>query len=123
MTLPHSEVPLVYSLHYVQQGRKDSGDELPPETMGRMKKQESGKSKFHAEEDFPEKQESMNLHPRRNDVMQKYHQFLGALPLPLSCKKLVQTDLKLKPELERSLVRQRPYPAPQDQIDGIERQI
>ena len=42
MTLPDPEVPLVYSLHYAQQGRQDWEDELPPETMGRMKKQEKG---------------------------------------------------------------------------------
>ena len=52
MTLPDPEVPLVYSLHYTQQGRQDLEDELPPETMGRMKKQEKGKSNIHAEEDF-----------------------------------------------------------------------
>ena len=39
MTLPDPEVPLVYSLHYVQQGHEDWEDELPRETMGRMKKQ------------------------------------------------------------------------------------
>ena len=37
MTLPDPEVPLVYSLHYAQQGRQDWEDELPPETMARMK--------------------------------------------------------------------------------------
>ena len=48
MTLPDYEVPLVYSLHYAQQGRQDWEDELPPETMGRMKKQEKGKINLHA---------------------------------------------------------------------------
>ena len=38
MTLPDPEVPLVYSLHCAQQVRQDWEDELPPETMGRMKK-------------------------------------------------------------------------------------
>ena len=37
MTPPNPEVPLVYSLHYVQQGHQDWEDELPPETMGRIK--------------------------------------------------------------------------------------
>ena len=32
-------------------------------------------------------------------------------------------DLKLKPEFEGSVVRRRPYPAPQDQIDEIELEI
>ena len=45
------------------------------------------------------------------------------MPLPLSCKKMVQMDLKLKPKFEAPVVRRRPYPAPQDQIDEIERQI
>ena len=49
MTLSDHEVPLVYSLHYTQQGRQDLEDELPPETMGRMKKQEKEKSNVHAE--------------------------------------------------------------------------
>ena len=45
------------------------------------------------------------------------------MPPPLSCKKLVQMDLKLKTEFEWSVFRRRPYPAPQDQIDKIEHQI
>ena len=65
----------------------------------------------------------MNLDPRLSKLIQKYQEVVGALPPPLSCKKVVQMDLKLKPEFEGSVVRQRPYPAPQDQIDKIERQI
>ena len=89
MTLPDLEVPLVYSLHYAQQGRQDWEHELPPETMGRTKKQEKGKSNLHAEEDFSEKLESMNLDPRLSKLIQKYHEVFGALPPPLSCKTLV----------------------------------
>ena len=95
----------------------------PLKTMGRMKKQEKGKSNLHAEEDFVEKLESMNLDPRLSKLIGKYQEVFGALPPPLSCKKLVLMDLKLKPEFEGSVVRRRPYPAPQDQIDDIERQI
>ena len=123
MTLPDPELPLAYSLHHAQQGRQDWDDELSPETMGRMKKQEKGKSNLHAEEDFVEKLESMNLDPRLRKLIQKYQEVFGALPPPLSCKKLVQMDLKLKPEFEGFVVRRRPWPAPQDQIDEIERQI
>ena len=47
----------------------------------------------------------------------------GALPPPLSCRKLVQMDLKRKPEFEKTRVRRRPYPAPQEQVEEIERQI
>ena len=123
MTLPNPEVPLVYSLHYSQQGRQDWEDELPPETMGRMKKQEKGKSNLHAEEDFVAKLESMNLDPRLSKLIQKYQEVFGALPPPLSCKNLVQMDLKLKPVYEGSVVGRRTDPAPQDQIDEIESQI
>ena len=123
MTLPDPEVPLVYSLHYAQHGRQDWEDELPPETMGCMKKQEKGKSNLHADEDFVEKLVSMNLDPRLSKLIQKYQEIFGALPPPPSCKKLVQMDLKLKPEFEGSVVRRRSYPAPQDQIDEIECQI
>ena len=84
--------------------------------MGCIKKQDKGKSNLHAEEDFSEKVESMNLDPRLNKLIHNY-------PPPLSCNKLVQMDLKLKPEFEGLVVRRRPYPAPQDQIDEIERQI
>ena len=123
MTLPDPEVPLVYPLHYAQQGRQDWEDEVPHKTIGRMKKQQKGKSNLHAEEDFVETLESMNLDPRLSKVNQKYQEFFRALPQPRSCKKLVQLDLKLKPEFEGSVVRRRSYPAPQDQINGIERQI
>ena len=52
-----------------------------------------------------------------------YEEVFGALPPPLSCKKLVQMDLKLKPEFQKTRVRCRPYPAPQEQVEEIERQI
>ena len=79
-TLPDPELPLVYSLHYAQQCRQDWEDKLPPETMGRMKKQEKGKSNLHAEEDFGEgrrgkeeeeveKLESMNVDPRLSKLI------------------------------------------------------
>ena len=45
------------------------------------------------------------------------------LPPALSCKKLVRMDFKLKPEFEGSVVRRHPYPATQDQIHEIQRQI
>ena len=47
-------------------------------------------------DDCVEKLESMNLDPRLSMLIQKYQQIFGALLLPLSCKKLVAMDLKLK---------------------------
>ena len=69
------------------------------------------------------KLESMNLDPRFSKLIQKYHEVFGALARPLSCKKLDQMDLKRKPDFAGSVVTRHPYPAPQDQIDEIERQI
>ena len=45
------------------------------------------------------------------------------MPPPLSCKKLVQMDLKLKPEFEKTRVTLRSYPAPQEQVEEIELRI
>ena len=65
----------------------------------------------------------MNLYPRLSKLIQKYQEVFEALPPHLSCKNLVQMDLKLEPELEGSVVRQCPYLTPQDQINENERQI
>ena len=123
-TLSDPEIPLVYSLHYGQQSPPEWDDRsLPAETAGRRKKKEHGKSKLHAEEDFLQKIESLNLDPRLKKLLLTYEEVFGALPPPLSCKKLVQMDLKLKPEFEKTRVRRRPYPAPQEQVEEIERPI
>ena len=65
----------------------------------------------------------MNLDPRLSDLIQKYQEVFGALPPPLSCKKLVQMDLKRKPKFEGSVVRRPSYLAPQDQKNDIQCQI
>ena len=110
-TLLDPEIPLVYSLHYEQQCPPEWDDGSVP------------KSNFHAEEDFQQKIESVNLDPRLKRLLLTYEEMSGALLPPLSCKKLVQMDLKLKPEFEKTRVRRRPSPAPQEQDEEIERQI
>ena len=123
-TLPDPEIPLVYSLHYGQQCPPEWDDgSVPAETADRQKKKEHGKSNLHAGEDFLQKIESLNLDPRLKKLLITYEEVFGSLPPPLSCKKLVQMDLKLKPEFEKTRVRRRPYPAPQEQVEEIERQI
>ena len=96
---------------------------LPKLLIGRKRKCEHGKSNLHAEEDFPQKLESLNLDPRLKKLLLIFEEVFGALPPPLSCKKLVQMDLKLKPELEKTRVRRRDHPAPQEQVEEIECQI
>ena len=70
-----------------------------------------------------QKLESLNLDPRLKKLLLTYEGVFGALPPPLSCKKLVQMDLKLKPEFEKTRERRGPYPAPQEQVEEIERPI
>ena len=123
-TLPDPGILLVHSLHYGQQCPPEWDDgSVPAETADRQKKKEHGKSNLHAEEDFLRKLESLNLDPRLRKLLITYEEVFGALPPPLSCRKLVQMDLKLKPEFEKTRVRRCPYPAPQEQVEEIERQI
>ena len=123
-TLPDPEIPLLYSLHYGQQCPPEWDDgSVPAETADRQKKTEHRKSNLHAEEDFLQKFESLNLDPRLKKLLLTYEEVFGALPPTLSCKKLVQVDLKQKPEFEKARVRRRPYPAPREQVEEIRRQI
>ena len=107
----------MYSVHYGQQCSPEWDDSsVPAKTADRQKKNERGKSNLHAEEDFRQKIESLNLDPRLKKLLLTCEEVFGALPPPLFCKKQVQMDLKLKPEFERTRVRRRPYPAPLDQV-------
>ena len=127
-TLPCSEVPLVYSLNYKQQCPPEWDESTLPAGIGLLavdwqKKDERGKSNLHAEEDFKQKIECKKLDPRLNKLLLTYEEVFVALPPPLTCKKLVQMDLKLKPEFEKTRSRRCPYPAPQEKVEEIERQI
>ena len=84
MTLPDPETPLVYSLQYAQE-RRDWEDELPLETVGRIKKQDKGKGNLRAEENFSEKVGSMNLDPRLTKLIHEYQEVFGSVaPTPVS---------------------------------------
>ena len=87
-TLPDPEIPLVYSLHYGQQCPPEWDDgSVPAETADRQTKKEHGKSNLHAEEDFLQKIQSLNLDPRLKKLLLTYEEVFGALSPPLSCKK------------------------------------
>ena len=87
-TLHDPEIPLLYSLHYGQQCSPEWDDGcVPAETADRQKKKEHGKSNLHAEEDFLQKIESLNLDPRLKKPLLTYEEVFGALPPHLSCKK------------------------------------
>ena len=63
------------------------------------------------------------LDPRVQQLIRTYLEMFEDLPPPASCDKLVQMDLKLKPEFVGHKIHRRPFPAPQEQADEIERQI
>ena len=115
--------PLGKTFFLLCQRRHPELPKIPTYLPDRQKKKEHGKSNLHAEEDFLQKFESLNLDPRLKKLLLDYEEVFGALLPFLSCKKLVQMDLKRKPEFEKTRVRRRSYPAPQEQVEEIERQI
>ena len=63
------------------------------------------------------------LDPIVQKLIRTYREVFEELPPPASCDKLVQIDLKLKPKFVGHKIRRRPFPAPKEQADEIERQI
>ena len=83
-TMPDPQVPLVYSLHYRQQCSPEWDDRsLAARTADRQKEDEGGKSNLHAEEDFQQNFESLNLDPRLKKRLLTYEEVFGVLPPPL----------------------------------------
>ena len=80
-----------------------------------------GASNLHSNEDMDDKMKLLD--PRVQKLIRTYLEVFGELPPPASCDKLIQMDLKLKPEFVGHKIRRRPYPAPKEQADEIERQI
>ena len=80
-----------------------------------------GASNLHSDEDMEDKIKLLD--PRVQGLIRTYLEVFGELPPPASCDKLLQMDLKLKPEFVGHKIRRRPYPAPKEQADEIERQI
>ena len=108
-------------LLYAYQGLKDTTtgvesveDHLPTSIT-------QGASNLHSDEDMEDKIKVLD--PRVQKLIRTYPEVFGELPPPASCDKLVQMDLKLKPEFVGHKIRRRPYPAPKEQADEIERQI
>ena len=103
------------------QGLKDTtkGKELvedsPPASITQ------GANNLHSDEDMEDKIKLLD--PRLQKLIRTYLKVFGELPPPASCDKLVQMDLRLKPEFVGHNIQSRPYPAPKEQADEIERQI
>ena len=108
-------------LPYAYQGVKDTtkGKESVEDHL--LTSITQGASNSHSNEQMEDK--IKQLDPRVQTLIRTYLEVFGELPPPASCDKLVQMDLKLKPELVGHKIRRRPYPAPKEQADEIERQI
>ena len=79
------------SLNYNHEDHQRWDDnEPPPEIAGRMRKHELGRSNLHDEDYFTEKFQSLNLDPRLTNLIKKCRGVFRALPLLLSCTKLVE---------------------------------
>ena len=108
-------------LLYAYQGLKDNtkGEESVEDHL--LTSISQGASNLHSDEDMEDKIKLLG--PRVQKLIRNYLGVFGELPTPASCDKLVQMDLKLKPEFVGHKIRRRPYPAPKEQADEIERQI
>ena len=80
-----------------------------------------GASNLHLNEDMDDNIKLLD--PRVQKLIRTYLEVFGELPPPASCDRLVRMDFKLKPEFLGHKIRRRPYPAPKEQADEMERQI
>ena len=103
------------------QGLKDTtkGERLVEDHLPTSITQEA--SNLHSDKDMEDKIKLLD--PRVQKLIRTYLEVLGVLPPPASRDKLVQLDLKLKPEFVGHKIRRRPYPALKEQADEMERQI
>ena len=108
-------------LLYAYQGLKDTTKDAEPVEDHLPVSVHQGASNPHSDEDMEDKIKLLD--PRVQKLVRTYLEVFGELPPPASCDKLVQMDLKLKPEFLGHKIRRRPYPAPKEQADEIERQI
>ena len=108
-------------LLYAYQGLKDTtkGGESVEDHLPTSITQEA--SNLHSDEDMEDKIKLLD--PRVQTLIRTYLEVFAELPPPASCDKLVQMDLKLKPEFVGHKIRRRPLSAPKEQADEIERQI
>ena len=110
-----------HELLYAYQGLKDTTKDAEPVEDHLPASIHEGASNLRSDEDMEDKIKLLD--PRVQKLIRAYLEVFGELPTPASCDKLVQMDLKLKPEFVGHKIRRRPYPAPKEQADEIEGQI
>ena len=109
------------NLLYAYQGLKDTTKDAEPVEDHLPAPIHQGASNLHSDKDMEDKIKLLD--PQIQKLIRTYLEVFGELPPPASCDKLVQMDLKLKPEFVGHKIRKRPYPAPKGQVDEMERQI
>ena len=108
-------------LLYGYQGLKDTTKDAEPVEDHLPASLHQGVNNLHSDEDMGDKIKILD--PRVQKLIRTYLEVFGELPPPASCDRLVQMDLKVKPKFVGHKIRRRPYPAPKEQADEIERQI
>ena len=108
-------------LLYAYQGLRNTTKDAEPVEDHLPASIHQGASNLHPEEDLEDRIKVLD--PRVQKLIRTYLEVFGELPPPASCDKLVQINLKLKPEFVGHKIRRRPHPAPKEQGDEIERQI
>ena len=108
-------------LLYAYQGRKGTTKDAEPVEDHLSACIHQGASNLHSDENMEDKIKLLD--PRVQRLIRTYLEVFGELPPPASCDKLVQIDLRLKPKFRGHKIRRRPYLAPKEQADDIERQI
>ena len=84
-------------LLYAYQGLKDTTKDADPVEDHLPASIHQGASNLHSDEDMEEKIKLLD--PRVQKLIRTYLEVFGELPPPASCDKLVQIDLKLKPDV------------------------
>ena len=108
-------------LSYAYQGLKDTIKDEEPVKDHLATSITQGASNLYSNEDMDS--ETKPLDPRVQKLIRMYLEVFGEIPPPASCDKLVQIDLKLKPEFAGHKIWRRPYPAAERHTDEIERWI
>ena len=92
------------------QGLKDTTNDSEPVEDHLSASIHQGVSNLHSDEDLEDKIKLLD--PRVQKLIRTYLEVFGELPPTASCGKLVQMDLKLKPEFMGHKIRRRTYAAP-----------
>ena len=106
---------------YPYQGLKDTSKDADPVEDHLPASIHQRATNPHSDENMEDKIKLLD--PRVHKLIRSYLEVFGELPPPASCDKLEQIDLKRQPEFVGHKICRRPYPAPKEQADEIERQI